>query len=77
MFNKGSVASEIMKRRKPDGSITEESPKENYGLMACAEDFLRAVEAKNPSQIAKAFQDMFDVCESQPHQEYNHDEDTE
>jgi len=76
--NKKSVAGLIMAKRKPEGGFAEggevEESQENYGLTACAEDFLKAVEAKDAKACAKAFQDMFDICESQPHEEYPHDE---
>lgn len=78
---KKSVAGLIMAKRKPDGGFEDveqpEESKENYGLTACAEDILKAIEAKDAPALAKAFQDAFDVLETRPHDEPEHSEDTE
>lgn len=79
--NKKSVAGLIMAKRKPDGGFEDMDPsedsKENYGLTACAEDILKAIEAKDAKALAKGLQDAFDVLESQPQEEMSQEGDTE
>lgn len=78
---KKNVAGVIMATRKPDGGFRDESTPETSfsdsdGLQACAEDIIKAIEAKDAKALATALQDAFDVMESQPHDE-NSSEDTE
>lgn len=65
----------IVSQRKPDGGKEElyEEGNENAGLEACAEDLIRAVHAKDAEAVARAFKDAFELCETQPHDEYDHE----
>lgn len=60
-----------MDYRKPDGATDKqpENTEEDQGLTACAEAAIRAIHAKDASALAKAWQDGFEILESQPHEE--------
>ncbi len=64
------VAGTVMEYRKPDGA-SEKAPEDeqDQSLISCAEAAIRAINAKDAEALAKAFQDAFDVMESQPHDE--------
>lgn len=67
----------IIATRKADGGKIENGMEgeEDQGLMACAEDLIRAIHAKDAQAVAGAFKAAFELCETQPHDEYNHEED--
>ena len=44
-------------------------------LLSAAEDLLKAIEDKDAKAVAMAFKEMFESCEKEPHDEYEHDED--
>lgn len=44
------------------------------GKMAAAQDFLDAIEAKDPHRLVQASEDMFRLCDSEPHEEGVHSE---
>lgn len=54
--------------RKPDAPDSEKD-ESNAGLMACAEDLMKAVQANDAKGVASAFQAAFEICESYPHEE--------
>lgn len=58
--------------RKPDEpeEPTEEANSEDVMLRAVAGEVLKAVEAKNPKDLAVALKAMFEILESRPHVEY-------
>lgn len=65
----------IINKRKPDGDIQPDGMQdENAGLMACAEDMLRAISAKDSKALADAMHAAFQCMESAPHDEAGEDE---
>lgn len=79
MFDKKRMATTIMERRNKDGSkgaSAEAQPEDgpSNGLSDLSVDLLQAIERKSTSEIADAFQAMFDYCESKPHEEYDEEE---
>lgn len=66
------VSGLIIEHRKPDEK--PEAEEQDYGIETCARDLLNAVEAKDIKGIAEALKSAFDILESQPHDEYPHDE---
>jgi hypothetical protein len=63
-----SVSSPVSTQiRKPD----EEG--EYSGLHAAAEDLVNAVHAKNIKAVAEALKAAFDLCDSEPHVEGEHE----
>jgi len=53
---------------------------EDQGLMACAEDLIKAIHAKDTSATASALRAAFELCDSEPHDEgphLNDEQDTE
>lgn len=67
----------IVSQRKPDGSKEEigNEGEENHGLIACAEDLIRAISQKDPQHIALALRAAFQILESEPHEEGEHTND--
>ena len=67
------VAGLIIQKRASDGS-KEEKPEDSQdqGLEAAAEDFIRAVHAKDAKGVAAAFRAAFEMLESEPHEEGPH-----
>lgn len=64
------VAGLIIQHRSADGDKQDAPENEQYqGVIACAEAAIRAIHAKDASALAKAWQDAFEIMESQPHQE--------
>ena len=68
----------IMSTRKADGGKVEtgNDGEEGQGLMACAEDLVRAIHAKDSKAVAQAFRAAFEILELEPHAE-NEDHDVE
>jgi hypothetical protein len=44
----------------------------DHALIACAEDLIRAIHAKDAQSVADAFRAAFEVLESEPHDEAPH-----
>lgn len=65
--------SEIVTRSPDEGK----EPEQNHGLAACAQSLIDSIHNKDAKGAAQAFQDMFTICESQPHEEYSDEQDTE
>jgi hypothetical protein len=57
--------SEMPKEVKEDNSV---------GIEAAMESLLKAIEAKDPKAMVSSFKNAFQLCESQPHEEYEGDE---
>lgn len=81
-LDKKKIAGTIMEKRSKEGNreystevADEEDPDDGDYLSQCAGELLAAIERKSPSDIARAFRDMFEHCESEPHEEYDGDED--
>lgn len=72
------VAGLIIKQRTPD-----EKPQENQeddqdaAINACAQDLISAVHARDVKAVAEAMRSAFDILESMPHEEMEHDENPE
>ena len=75
-FQKRRETGLIVKTREPDGMMDESGPDESNdaGLEACAQDMIRACEAGDPKSMAAAFRAAFDILESLPHNEAEHEE---
>lgn len=48
---------------------------ENHGLMSCADELLRAIEAKDRKGVMMALANAFDLLDSMPHEEGPHEGD--
>ncbi len=61
-----SVASLIISQRKPDGDIAPDHSEDNpdSGLMACSEDLIRAVHAKDASAVTAALKAAYELMDS-------------
>lgn len=66
----GGVITEV---RKPDGSLNEKSDEQDQGLIAAAEDIMKAINSKDSKQLAAAIKAAFEICDSEPNSEYAHD----
>lgn len=56
------------------GEESESEPMEDgddVGLQAGADELLAAIASKDSAAVAEAFKVMFQLCESQPHSEYD------
>lgn len=72
-LKKRPVAGLIMEYRKPDGGADKEPEDQtDAGLESAAEAVIRAVTAKDANSLAKAFRDMFEILDSEPHEEGPH-----
>jgi DNA-binding GntR family transcriptional regulator len=66
----------IVEHRKPDETVGEDSPDSNdEGLNSAASDLIDAVHSRDVKGAAAAMRAAFELMESQPHEEINHDED--
>lgn len=75
-----TVAGLIVSTRKKDGSGIEEQHSEGdegAPIEACAEDLIRAVHAKDAKGVAAAFRAAFEILEMEPHEEADHDYDSQ
>jgi hypothetical protein len=70
------VAAVIVANRQPDGSMESEGSEDEMdpGLMAVAEDLIRAVHGKDARAVAQALQAAFDIADSIPHVEGPHED---
>ena len=66
----------IIAQRKPDGKEELHGPEdqEDAGLEAAAADLIRAVHAKDEAAVAAALRAAFEICDSEPHEEGEHEE---
>lgn len=78
LLRKKQVAGLITAKRKPDGGTEEigNAPEvqESHPLSSAASDLMAAVEAKDIDGMARALEAAFQICESQPHEEYQESE---
>lgn len=58
--------------RKPD---QPEEAKDDDGLESCAADLMRSLNENNTKGIAAALRAAFEILDSQPHEEFDHDSD--
>lgn len=58
----------LVKEIKSSGEV-KENHDEDHGLIACAEDFIRAVHTKDAEAAAKAWRAAFELLELEPHEE--------
>lgn len=71
-----SISGLIIKTRNPDEPKQEEPQDESVlAIEACADDLIKAVHAKDVKAAAQAMKDAFDILESLPHEEVEHDYD--
>lgn len=61
----------IVQHREPDDKESEQDDL-TEGLKAVALDLLHAIESKDISRIAEAFKAGFELCDSSPHEEGPH-----
>lgn len=66
-----------IKVRIPDEQENQENSNENEGLEAAARDIISAVHMKNHTALAEALKAAFDICDSMPHEEGEHTNETE
>lgn len=64
----------IVRERKPDGGSKEQGMEgqDSPGLMACAEDLIRAINSKDARSVMSALKSMFEIMDSEPHEEGPH-----
>jgi hypothetical protein len=64
----------MVKQRAPDAEEPEqaEESNDNEGLEACARELLHAIEARDHKAMARALVDLFQIADSQPHEEGEH-----
>lgn len=65
------VAGLITTYRAPDE--TSEKSESNQALEACAEDIMSAFKADDKRMAAKALKALFEILESAPHEEAEHE----
>ncbi len=76
-FLKKNMSSGMMTTsvRKPDTSKEDEGGKSDTdGIEYCAQDLIDAVRSGDKQAAARALKDAFEILESQPHEEYDHNE---
>ena len=73
-IRKRNLATIILAKRKPDGSIEEkpEDPKASEGLASAFSDVVKAIHAGDMDAGASALKSFFEICDSQPHEEGEH-----
>lgn len=63
--------------RKPDQKEPDDQDDEHAALHACASDLLQAIQSNDVKGLASAFKAAFEICEMYPHEEAEHDNDSE
>lgn len=63
----------IVKTRTPDNQ-SEDKDDPAAAHEACAQALIDAVQSGDAKSVADAFQDMFQLCENEPHSEAEHTE---
>lgn len=71
-----NVAGLIIKKREPDVEKVEENQVDDpsMAIEACADAMIDAMHNRDAKALASALKDAFDILESLPHDEVNHDE---
>ena len=74
-----NIASIILARHKPDGSVHDEGVEgeEDPALVTAAEDIIRALNEKNATGLADALRSAFQILDSEPHEEGEHENEGE
>jgi hypothetical protein len=67
----------IVDNRKADGSKHDKKTQEDHGLNQAAEDLIRAIHDKDIDAAAAAMRAAFEILDSQPHEEYPHEDEDE
>ena len=62
----------MLRSHAPPQPADEEEGEGGEGKEACMEEFLAAVHAKDVSRAVEAFDDLFELWESEPHEEGPH-----
>jgi len=68
------VATKVRAPDNPESKAAEDKDNSNSGLLAGAQDLLRALQADDAKGVSEAFKAMFQILESQPHEEAPHTE---
>lgn len=68
-LQKKKIAGVIISHRKPDEAPITESPNDDGGLEACAQDLIDATHAQDKKAAAAAMRAAFSILESEPHEE--------
>lgn len=79
-LKKKQIAAVVYSKMKPSGQVEDEKQDSSEGrveLEACAESLIRAINRNDVSAVADALKSAFDVLEAQPHEEYEHEEESE
>lgn len=63
-----------MKTRSPDQKDENESSNDSAGLMACANDLMEGIRQNDAKKVAEAMRAAFEIMESEPHEEAEHEE---
>jgi hypothetical protein len=68
------VAGLIVAKTKPQGGIEDlhEAGSEDEAIIACAEDMIRAMHAKDAKSLASALKAAFEIVDALPHVEGEH-----
>jgi len=77
LLSKKNISGAIMttKVREPDEKPEGEESNENEGLQAAMRELTTAIQTGDDKAAAQAFQAAFQICENQPHEEIEHDND--
>lgn len=70
-LKKRMMASVIIKKDKDGIDDGSSSMSEDEGLKQACSDILRSISAGDADQMASAFRAAFQICDSQPHEEYD------
>lgn len=64
--------------KQPDGSISHDGYEDDQdpGLTSAAEDLIQAVHAKDAKAVSEALKAAFEMCDSAPHDEGMHAEES-
>lgn len=73
LTKKAQNAGVIVKQRTPDQSDdSQDYDSGDSGIESCAQDLLNAIQAQDVKGVAQALKDVFEILESQPHEEGEH-----
>lgn len=72
--NEPAVSGLMIKTRSPDEPNESDENDPAAAHEACASEIIQAIEAKDSKRLAEAFKDMFQILESEPHDEAPHGE---
>ena len=55
------------------GAMDAKGPQENHGLMACADELIKAIKAEDRKGVMMALASAFDLLDAMPHEEGPHE----